>query len=382
MSRQQTQHLTIVGAGLSGAVLARCLAEKGYRCLVVEERTHVGGNCHTARDPASGIMIHRHGPHIFHTDRQSIWDFMNRFCTMMPYRHRVIARHGDRVFSLPINLLTINQFFTQALAPAEAADFLRGRAVPIDNPANFEEQALSMLGRELYEAFFEGYTRKQWGVDPKDIPANVLKRLPVRFSYDDGYFSHRYQGIPAEGYTAAIAAMLRHPNIDLVLGQPFRRCDVQTGHLFYSGPIDRYFDHRLGRLPYRSLRFETIQGAGDIQGTAVMNYVDADVPYTRITEHKHFAPWDDAPGLSVAHAEYSHDCGPDDTPYYPLRMARDESLLNDYLALARNLPDVTFIGRLGTYSYIDMDVAILRAIDVAEAFDASAKAGRGIITPA
>ncbi|MBN8893120.1 MAG: UDP-galactopyranose mutase [Rhodospirillales bacterium 70-18] len=361
--------ICIVGAGFSGAVLARTLAEAGHRVLVLDERPHVAGNCHTERDPPTGIMVHRYGPHIFHTRHVRVWDYVNRFATMMPYVNRVKATVGGRVYSLPINLHTINQFFGTALRPAEARDFLAGkRRHDIAQPASFEEQALAMVGPELYHAFFRGYTRKQWGIDPRDLPASILKRLPMRFSYDDNYFSDPFQALPRHGYTALVAAILDAPGVELRLGCRFEELAEPFRHVFYSGPIDRYFGCRLGRLRYRTLDFEAFRTSGDYQGTAVMNYCDEAVPYTRISEAKHFAPWEAGQFAdTICHREYSRECLAADTPYYPVRLVHDQATLADYVALARQTEGVSFVGRLGTYRYLDMDATIHEALAAGEA---------------
>jgi UDP-galactopyranose mutase len=368
----------IVGAGFSGAVIARVLAENGCFADVMDERSHVAGNCHTERDAATGVMVHRYGPHIFHTGDAKVWEFVNRFAEMRPYRHRVMAVAGGRVFSLPINLLTINQFFGQTLGPAEARAYVRDRArTDLVEPANFEEQGLSMVGEDLYRTFFHGYTSKQWGCAPRELPAAILKRLPLRFNYDDSYFDHPWQAIPAEGYTAMIARILEHPNIRVSLGRAFTSEDANGDHVIYSGPLDRYFDYAHGRLDYRTLDFERFTTPDDCQGAAVVNYCDEDVPYTRITEHRHFAPWerDEVTG-SVLYREYSRACGPADTPYYPIRLARQQKTLDAYLERAKTLENVTFVGRLGTYRYIDMDVAIKEALETAESLIDSLVANR------
>lgn len=362
----------IVGAGLSGAVIARALAEAGQGVLVVDERDHIGGNCHTARDAASGIMLHTYGPHIFHTDDDEVWQYVNRFATMRHYPHRVRATTKGRVFSLPLNLLTINQVFGKTFGPAEARAFVRSLAEDIAAPRNFEEQALSMVGRELYEAFFEGYTRKQWGLAPTQLPASILKRLPLRFDYNDSYFAHRHQGIPEHGYTAMVERILDVPNVEIRLKTGFEGLDETFAHVIYTGPLDRYFGFSLGRLPYRTLHFEKFQYDGDYQGTAVMNYCDADTPFTRITEHKHFAPWElRSDGPSVCYREFSASCGENDIPYYPIRLADEERLLSQYVALADETPGVTFVGRLGTFRYLDMDVTIREALGAAEGLKAA-----------
>jgi UDP-galactopyranose mutase len=357
----------VVGAGLSGAVIARALGESGFPVLVVDERNGVGGNCATRRDPATGVMEHVYGPHIFHTSDERVWRYVQRFCTMMPYAHRVQAVSRGRVYGLPINLLTINQFFCKTMSPAEARAFVEARTVKFDAPGNFEEQALSMIGEELYGAFFRGYTLKQWGIDPKQLPATVLKRLPLRFNYDDGYFAHRFQGMPRNGYSEMIGAILAAPNVELRLGERFEALEETFAHVVYSGPIDRYFDCKLGRLDYRTLDFEKFHAAGDYQGTAVLNYCDADTPFTRVTEHKHFAPWEKQEfEQTLCSREFSRACGPRDIPYYPIRLAKEQLLLKRYIDMARATRGVSFVGRLGTYRYLDMDVTIAEALAAAD----------------
>lgn len=371
-----SKHCLMVGAGLSGAVIGRMLAEAGHRITVVDARAHVGGNCHTERDAKSGVMVHVYGPHIFHTDDAEVWDYVNRFAAFRPYRNRVKTTSQGAVYSLPVNLHTINQFFGQTLRPDEARVFLEGKAdTSIADPQTFEEQALRFVGPELYEAFFKGYTIKQWGCQPSELPASILKRLPVRFNYDDNYFFHKFQGMPEEGYTAMIAKILDHANIEVKLDTPVSRDVAQDyDHVFYSGPIDGWFGYSLGRLGYRTLDFERFDYQGDYQGCAVMNYGDVDVPYTRITEHKHFAPWESHEG-SVLYKEVSRACGPDDIPYYPIRQVAEKSMLADYVALAGKETNVTFVGRLGTYRYLDMDVTIREALDAGRAFLKAAQEG-------
>ena len=352
----------IVGAGFSGAVIGRALAEAGHNVLVVDEREHVGGNCHTARDAETGVMTHVYGPHIFHTDDESVWQYVQRFGAMAPYRHRVQAMAGGRIFSLPVNLSTINQFFNKTMSPQKARAFVAERTRPISNPSNFEEQALGSIGEDLYHAFFRGYTLKQWGLEPKLLPLSVFKRLPVRFDHDDSYFSHRHQGIPFAGYSAMVEKILDVARLELRLGTRFETLDETFEHIVYSGPIDRFFDFRLGRLGYRTLDFETIRSGGDFQGAAVLNYCDEDVPYTRVTEHKHLAPWEkDGFDRTICYREFSRGCGRGDIPYYPIRLAEEQGMLRRYIELARATPGVSFIGRLGTYRYLDMDVTISEA---------------------
>lgn len=358
------QNIGMAGAGLSCAVIARELAEAGHRVTLFEKRNHVAGNCHTERDPKSGVMVHVYGPHIFHTDDEEVWQLVNRYMVFKPYVNRVRATTGGKVYSLPINLLTINSFFGQTLSPSEARAFIEARAdKSIENPESFEEQALKFIGRELYEAFFKGYTLKQWEVDPKRLPAAILKRLPVRFNYDDNYFFHRFQGMPEEGYTRMVERILDHPNIRVLLGHGLAPDAVgEFDHVFWSGPLDAFYGSDLGRLPYRTLDFERIEGEGDLQGCAVMNYTDQSVPFTRITEHKHFAPWEQHTH-SVCYREFSRSCGEHDIPYYPVHLTEGDDLLARYQARAQGEPKVTFVGRLGTYRYMDMDVTIRAALE-------------------
>ena len=369
----------IVGAGLSGAVIARMLAEAGNSVMVRDSRPHIAGNCHTERDADTDVMVHVYGPHIFHTDDEEVWAYVNRFETFQPYKNRVKATTGGAVYSLPINLHTINQFFGKTLRPDEARKFIEERAdTSIAEPRNFEEQALRFIGRDLYEAFFKGYTIKQWGCDPTELPASILKRLPVRFNYDDNYFFHRFQGMPENGYTSMVARILDHPGITVELGRAVKREDAAGfAHVFYSGPIDGWFDYSLGRLGYRTLDFERFTHAGDWQGCAVMNYGDLDVPWTRITEHKHFSPWEQHAG-SVLYREFSRACGVGDIPYYPIRQVAEKSMLREYVALAEQERNVTFVGRLGTYRYLDMDVTIREALDCGRLYLERIKAGQAM----
>lgn len=363
--------ILIVGAGLSGAVIARTLAEAGYRACVYDTRDHVAGNCHTARCPDTGVLVHHYGPHIFHTDDADVWDYVTRFEEFVPYKNKVKTTSQGQVFSLPVNLHTINQFYGTTFGPDAARAFIETVTIPPEGAAaSFEDQALRLVGPDLYEAFFKGYTVKQWGLDPKVLPASIFSRLPLRFSYNDDYFAHTYQAMPKTGYTAMVERILDHPNIDVTLGHAISRAQAHDGayaHVFYSGPLDSWFDHAAGRLGYRTLDFERFTHEGDYQGCAVMNYGDVDVPHTRITEHKHFAPWEDH-AMSVLYRETSRACGPDDIPYYPIRLVEEKALLTRYMDMARTERGVTFVGRLGTYRYLDMDVTIREALTTARAY--------------
>lgn len=361
--------MVICGAGFSGAVIARELVLAGHQVLVVDERSHVAGNCHTERDGTTGVMVHVYGPHIFHTDNAEVWEYVNRFTEMKPFVNRVKAISKGQVYSLPVNLHTINQFFGKVMSPAEARAWIQSKArADITDPASFEEQALAFLGDELYRAFFYGYTRKQWGVEPSQLPASILKRLPVRFNYDDNYFMHPFQGMPKNGYTEIVEKILDVPGVEVRLGTRYE--DVAAtetfDHVFYTGPIDRYFQYRLGRLGYRTLDFEKIYADGDYQGNAVINYCDEEVPWTRISEHKHFAPWEAGTlDKTVCYREFSRECQEADIPYYPIRLTQEKTMLSRYVELARATRGVTFLGRLGTYRYLDMDVTIGEALNAA-----------------
>ncbi|MGA0793069.1 MAG: UDP-galactopyranose/dTDP-fucopyranose mutase family protein [Ilumatobacteraceae bacterium] len=363
--------IAVVGAGFSGAVVAREFAESGSHVEVFEVRGHVAGNCHTQRHD-SGVMVHVYGPHIFHTQHEEVWNYVQRFGTFKPYRHRVRAMVGDKAYQMPMNLGLINAFFGTSMDPAQAERFVADRTdSSITNPVSFEEQALTLVGRELYEAFFAGYTRKQWGVDPRELPASILARLPLRFTDDDSYFNHPHQGIPEHGYTPIVEAILDHPNVTVHLSTRCSRAELQSyDHAFWSGPIDAYFNFEHGRLAYRTLDFEPEVVAGDFQGCPVVNYCDAEVPYTRITEHKHFAPWE-THSSSVIYREFSRLCGDADTPYYPVRLVKEKAQLLEYVRLARAETGVTFLGRLGTYRYLDMDVTIHEALKTARAVQAA-----------
>lgn len=361
--------IAIVGAGLSGAVMARTLADAGHIITVVEERSHIAGNCYTQRCPETGVLEHVYGPHIFHTDDEEVWNYVNSFTRFLPYKNRVKTTFKGRVYSLPINLHTINQFFETAMSPNEARAFVEDIQADksIHTPETFEEQALKSVGPRLYQAFFEGYTRKQWGCDPSELPASILKRLPLRFNYNDNYFFHQFQGMPVDGYTPMVASILDHPNIDVHLNTPYTpELATRAEHLVWSGSLDDYYGQRLGSLGYRTLDFERFVVEGDFQGCAVMNYADADVPYTRITEHKHFAPWEEHE-QSVCCREYSRAFEAGDIRYYPIRLAREKALLSEYEALASSEVGLSFVGRLGTYRYLDMDVTIREALDNARA---------------
>lgn len=357
--------ILIVGAGFSGAVLARELALNGYDdILVIDQRPHLAGNCHTERDQASGVMEHIYGPHIFNTSQPEIWEYIQQFSKFGAYTNRVKAITHKGIFSLPINLLTINQFFGKKFNPREAQAFVHSLGDhSINEPQNFEEQALKMVGKELYEAFFRGYTIKQWGVDPKQLPASILKRLPVRFNYDDNYYHSTYQGIPLDGYTKIVERILDAPGIEVKLNTTYtREWNDDFDYIFYTGPLDAYFDFPYGRLGYRTIYFERHHATGDYQGNPVLNYCEEHVPYTRIHEHKHFTPWEHHE-KTLYQVEFSKETGADDVPYYPKRLQQDKALLMQYRQLAQAEEKVFFMGRLATYRYMDMHHVIGESLE-------------------
>ena len=358
----------IVGAGFAGAVLARQLAESGrFECFVFDGRDHIGGNCHTYRDDRSKIMIHAYGPHIFNTSNEEVWTYIQRFGVMQPFINRVKAVTKRGLFSLPINLHTINQFFGKTMNPQEAEAFVRGLGdSSIAEPRNFEEQALKFLGREIYDHFFYGYTKKQWGVEPTELPASILKRLPVRFNYNDNYYNQKYQGIPEHGYTAIVEKILDHPRISVKLKTKCDRSMLSSfEHVFTSGALDDFFDYEFGDLSYRGLDFEKIETEGDYQGNAVINYCEERIPFTRIHEHKHFAPWE-SHDQTVCFREYSKSHRRGETPYYPMRLEKDKLKLSSYVKLAEETGRITFMGRLGTYRYLDMHVVIEESLNLSK----------------
>ena len=361
----------IIGAGFSGAVLAHELA-KNMDCHidVWEEREHIAGNCHTSRDGETGIMVHRYGPHIFNTDKKEIWDYVNSFTQFRPYVHRVKAMYNGEAFSFPVNLYTLNQLFKKTFSPATARDFLKTLGNKNSKePTNFEEQALYFMGKELYRAFFYGYTKKQWGCEPSELPASILKRIPIRFNYDDNYHNNIFTGIPVEGYTDLVEKLLNHPSIHVYLNKKFYPSENmgEYDHVFYTGPIDAYFNYELGRLGYRTVTFESSIHKGDYQGTAQMNYCDENISYTRITEHKHFAPWEQHE-KTIVFREFSKETGLNDIPYYPKRLREDMALLHQYRQKANLLQHLSFLGRLATYRYMDMHHVIGEALEFSNLF--------------
>lgn len=359
---QRTHYdVMVVGAGFAGAVMAeRLAADGGKRVLVVDRRPHVAGNAYDRHD-AAGILIHQYGPHIFHTNSGEIFDYLSRFTAWRPYEHRVLADVSGKRVPMPINRTTLNMLYGLDLASdAEVEAFLASRAEPVDPIRTSADVVVSKVGRELYETFFRGYTRKQWGMDPSDLDKSVTARVPTRTDTDDRYFTDSHQAMPADGFTRMFEAMLDHPNIDLLLGVDYAevRDAYPHDHLVFTGPIDEYFGYRYGRLPYRSLRFEhrTLDVAQH-QPVAVVNYPDEAVPYTRVTEYKHLTG-QVADRTSVTY-EYPSATG---DPYYPIPRDENQALYKRYEALALAEPDVSFVGRLATYRYYNMDQVVGQAL--------------------
>ena len=367
----------VAGAGIWGCTVARTLAEAGRKVLVLERRAAVGGNVRCETD-ANGIEVHTYGSHIFHTHLDDVWAFVNRFITFNGYQHKVLARYEGKTYFLPLGLTLVNQFYGLNLTPAELPAFIAKEAGGVGEPRNFEEQAISCVGEPLYRAFIREYTRKQWGTDPRNLPAAIIRRLPVRASYDINYFPDYRQGIPLTGYNSLFERLLDHPGIMVECSVTFdldtvrRRGLPADAPVFYSGPIDALFGYRFGALPWRSLQFEreTLDMA-DFQGTAVMNYTGADVPFTRIHEFKHYHPEDKAlmaQEKTVICREYPKTWEPGDEPYYAVDTAESRALLERYRAEAAKTPGLTIGGRLGEYRYYDMDQSVGRALAVARDF--------------
>ncbi len=365
--------LVIVGSGFFGLTIAdRCARDLGLRVLIVERRGHIGGNAYSEPEPQTGIEIHRYGAHLFHTSSTRIWEYVSQFTAFTGYQHRVFSIFKGRVYPLPINLGTICEYFGAAMSPDQARELIAGQAaeVPPGQAANLEEQAISLIGRPLYEAFIRGYTAKQWQADPLDLPAEIITRLPVRYTFSNRYFSDTYEGLPAGGYTAWLERMADHPNIEVRLDTDF--ASLRSGLLgnvpvVYTGPLDAYFSYAEGELSWRTLDFDLeVLPVGDFQGTPVMNYADADVPFTRIHEFRHFHPERDwyPEDKTVIMREYSRSAGRDDEPYYPVNATADRARLLAYRELARREPGVLFGGRLGTYQYLDMHMAIGSALSM------------------
>ena len=361
----------VVGAGLTGAVFAHEATRLGKRCLVIDRREHIAGNIYTEK--VEGINVHKYGAHIFHTSLKNVWDYVNRFAEFNNYVNSPVAYYKGDVYNMPFNMNTFAKMWPGVVTPDQAKAKIAEQIASegINEPRNLEEQALSLVGRDIFEKLVKGYTEKQWGRDCKDLPASIIKRLPCRFTYDNNYFNDRYQGIPIGGYTKMVANMLDGIEVrlgveykDLILEQP----DIAV-RTIYCGPIDAFYDFKLGELEYRSLRFESeLLEEEDHQGVAVMNYNEREIPWTRIIEHKHFEFGLDENGnplpQTVITREYPADWKPGDEPYYPINDERNTELYERYAELASREGDVVFAGRLGGYKYYDMDKAIAAAFEL------------------
>ncbi|HVS68672.1 MAG TPA: UDP-galactopyranose mutase [Mycobacteriales bacterium] len=366
--------LLVVGSGFFGLTVAeRCATELGLKVRVIERRDHLGGNAYSEIEPSTGIEIHRYGSHLFHTSNRRVWDYANRFTAFTGYRHHVWTRHNRRIYPLPINLATICQYFERAMTPTEARALVAEQAGEVrGNAGNLEEKAISLIGRPLYEAFIRGYTAKQWQTEPRELPEEIITRLPVRYTFDNRYFSDTYEGLPVEGYTAWLERMADHPNISIDLRSDFQdvRGDaIGAVPIVYTGPLDAYFNHVEGSLGWRTLDLEVeVCDTGDFQGTSVVNYADESVPFTRIHEFRHLHPERDhyPADRTVIMREFSRVATATDEPYYPISTVEDRERVLKYRDMAKREPRVLFGGRLGSYKYLDMHMAIGAALSMVD----------------
>ena len=353
--------ILIVGAGLSGCVLAERYASIGKKVLVVEKRYHIAGNCYDYRD-TNGILMNKYGAHIFHTKSEKVWTYVNQFAEWIPWHHKVYGTYKGKVFPVPINITTVNTLYDTNLQTAdEMRAFLELKQVANQSPQNSEELGLARFGKDIYEKVLEGYTMKQWNKSPRELDASVLSRIPIRYSFEEGYFDDPYQALPKGGYTAFCAAILDHPNITVKLNTGFQKEEGDYEKIFYTGPIDAYFQEvGLPKLEYRSLRFEIEQlSIPYFQENSVINYTDKEVPYTRIIEYKHFLN-QQTPTTTIV-KEYSSDVG---EPYYPIPNPENQALYEKYRKLASQEKNIYFVGRLANYKYFNMDDAILNALEL------------------
>ncbi len=371
MNFEDTEYL-VVGAGFTGAAIAEQIAsDLGRRVIVVDKKPHTGGNSHSFNESITGIECHRYGSHIFHTKCEKVWSYLARFCSFNTYQHKVLARHRGKVYQMPINLSTISHFYGMDFSPDEArvhmaAEIEKERTY---EPSNFEEMAISRVGRPLYDALIRGYSLKQWGTDPVNLPAAIMARLPLKYNYDGNYFDDPWQGMPLPGYHGLFQAMLSHRNMELHLDVDYFKIKHHVPAactVIYTGPMDRYFDYKYGHLQWRTAHFETeILPVGDFQGTSVMNYADVEVPWTRIHEYRHFhreRGYD--PHRTVIMREYPGACSGEDDPLYPVNTPGDRELYGKYYEDSLREKNVFFAGRLGLYQYINMDTAVEKALEL------------------
>ena len=366
--------LIVVGAGFYGATVAeRVSSDSNLKVLLIDKRTHVGGNAHSSLDAQTGIEVHSYGPHLFHTSNAKVWDYLNRFTKFTNYQHRVFASYRGQIYPMPVNLGTICQFFGKQFTPDEARRLIAEQSGELNGtaPRNLEEKAISLVGRPIYEAFIKGYTAKQWQTDPRDLPESIISRLPVRYNFNSRYFSDTFEGLPVDGYAKIFERMLVSPNIDVKLGMDFFDIRNQLPEglpIVYSGPIDRYFDYAEGALGWRTLEFERqTLDVGDFQGAFQVNHSDLDVPFTRTVEYRHLYPERNYPtDKTIIVRERSRAAQNLDEPYYPIDTPADKKTYLRYKARAELESDVHFGGRLGTYRYWDMHQAIGAALLAAE----------------
>ncbi len=372
-----TADLVVVGSGLFGLTIAEQAAtDVGLKVVLLDRRSHIGGNAYSENEEQTGIEVHRYGAHLFHTSNERVWEYVNRFTGFTNYVHRVYTRHNGIVYPMPINLGTINQFFNAAYSPAEAKALIAEQAGELagTDPQNLNDKGISLIGRPLYEAFIKHYTAKQWQTPPEELPASIISRLPVRYTYDNRYFNDKYEGLPVDGYAAWLERMAAHPNIEVRLNTDFFSDDHEYSRekvlgqipVVYTGPVDRYFDYAEGDLSWRTIDLEEeVLPIEDFQGCSVMNYPDADVPFTRIHEFRHFHPERDyTKDATVIMREYSRFANKGDEPYYPVNTSVDREKLLKYRDLAKGEQNVLFGGRLGTYKYLDMHMAIGAALSM------------------
>ena len=372
-----TADLVVVGSGLFGLTIAEQAAtELGLKVVLLDRRSHIGGNAYSENEEQTGIEVHRYGAHLFHTSNERVWEYVNRFTGFTNYVHRVYTRHNGIVYPMPINLGSINQFFNAAYSPAEAKALIAEQAGELagTDPQNLNDKGISLIGRPLYEAFIKHYTAKQWQTPPEELPASIISRLPVRYTYDNRYFNDKYEGLPVDGYAAWLERMAAHPNIEVRLNTDFFSDDHEYSRekvlgqipVVYTGPVDRYFDYAEGDLSWRTIDLEEeVLPIEDFQGCSVMNYPDADVPFTRIHEFRHFHPERDyTKDATVIMREYSRFANKGDEPYYPVNTSVDREKLLKYRDLAKGEQNVLFGGRLGTYKYLDMHMAIGAALSM------------------
>jgi UDP-galactopyranose mutase len=370
--------LVVIGAGLFGLTIAERAAESGRKVLLIEKRKFIGGNAYSYFDEVTGIEVHKYGSHLFHTSNANVWEYVNRFTEFNNYVHKVFTLHNNRVFSMPINLHTINMFFEKFLSPVEAESLIKSQREDTAESKlkSLEEKAISLIGKPLYDAFIKGYTAKQWQTPPSELPADIISRLPVRFNYRNDYFDDRWQGLPLDGYQAWFNRMVDHKNIEILTGVDFLAGEGQYSKkrivgrvpVVFCGAIDRYFDYEFGMLGWRTLDFQTtVLNVPDFQGTSVMNFSDETYPYTRIHEFRHLHPERAerySTSSTVISKEFSRFADEEDEPYYPINSESDSTKLKLYRTLMKETNSVFFGGRLGSYKYLDMHMAVASALSM------------------